>query len=147
YVPAYDYFIKNRKYINSINSSQLVDVEGGTAYFEDVHAKERLPFSIQKENIAHPIPWLSTFAMIEEFDESYYFNGFWMGVGPASLQQVEKTTASLMQKTGKERKQVLKEFFPEITASLLDQSWQYGDAEQKIFQYITSYVIKDEQAV
>ena len=126
---------------------QLVQIEGETAVFKDMATKEHLPFAIHKENVAHPVPWLSTVALVEEFDGQYYFNGFWMGVGPASLQQAEAAAAAITEKTGMDRNQVLCDFFPEITAALLNQNWQYEDSNLKSYQYITSYVIKDEQAV
>lgn len=126
---------------------QLIDVTEDTAIFEDMETKECLPFAIDKENVAHPVPWLSTLALVEEFDGQYYFNGFWMGVGPASLHQAEAAAEEIMRKTGKGKKQVLREYFPEITAALLNQNWQYDDPKHKVYQYITSYVIKDEKSV
>ena len=42
---------------------------------------------------------------------------------------------------------MLREYFPEITAALLNQNWQYDDPKHKVYQYITSYVIKDEKSV
>lgn len=126
---------------------QLINIEGEVAIFQDMETKEHLPFAIHKENVAHPVPWLSTFAMAEEFDGLYYFNGFWMGVGPASLQQAEAAAAVIMEQTGGDRDAVLSEYFPEITAALLNQNWQHEDSQHKLYQYITSYVIKDEQSV
>lgn len=119
---------------------QLVDQDGpDVAIFEDMDTGQRFPFSVHPENVARAVPWLSTFAMIEAFDGLYYFNGFYMGVGPKQLWQAEQFVTKKMKETGLARAVIFKQFFPEITAALLDQETELKlngtDVEQHTFEY------------
>lgn len=122
---------------------QLVRIEGNHAIFEDKDTKEQFPMSTHAENLAHAVPWLSTFAMVEEFDDVYYFNGFWMGVGPIQLRRAEIKVQEIMEETGLNRSDVFEKYFPEITVALLNRNWEIHGLEREVYEYNITYSIEN----
>src|SRR5699024_1938080 len=55
---------------------QAIDVNDEIVTYQDMLTKETFPLSNDEENIEHLVPWASTIAMIEPFEDLYYFNGF-----------------------------------------------------------------------
>src|SRR5699024_5220007 len=94
---------------------QMVDLKNDVAIFEDMDTKEQFPVSTHPENLGHPVPWISTFAMIEPFDDLYYFNGFYIGVGPKQLWHARSFVTQKQNETDMPRAEIFRQFFLEIT--------------------------------
>lgn len=122
---------------------QLIDREGDHVIFEDKDTKKRFPVSVDKENLPHQAPWLSTFGMIEEFDGYYYFNGFWMGVEPGQLDKARGKAADLLEETGLSQAEVYEQYFLEIITALLDRSRNNHVFEREVYEYTLSYTIEN----
>lgn len=127
---------------------QAIAPDNTSILFEDVYTKEKFSVSMRKENLPSTIPWMSTFAFIEPFSETYYFNGVQSFSGPEDLNRTKQKVMGLMKKTGQSFDEIVMEFYPEILATFEEG---YIDMEKggkkTISEHTLTYQINNEPVV
>ena len=77
---------------------QAIDKTDSEIMFLDTFTKEKLPVSIYQENIPFFTPWYSTLALLEPFDNIYYFNGVRRMASPRGFHHATMLAQSLMRR-------------------------------------------------
>lgn len=126
---------------------QAIDLNEKVVIFEDIKTGEQFPLSRDKENIEHLIPWASTLAMIESFDEVYYFNGFRSTVEPLQLHYALDQLEMYAKKDQIETEDALFAYFPEIIATLLNHDLTRADYGREVSEYTATFQIQDPSTV
>lgn len=122
---------------------QLVRMDDTAAYYEDQHTQEVFPLSRDEENIPQVVPWASTLAMIEEVGGLYYFNGFRMTLGPSQLQFALDQLNLWQEQENLTLDEVKREFFPEITAALVNGDTSMPTVMRDVYQYTVTYSMEN----
>lgn len=97
---------------------QAINRMNNTIIFEDIFTKEQFSVSDHEENLPYFYPWISTFALIESFQEHYYFNGVRSFVGPENIQRAKQKVNELMTLYNQGYEQILIDFYPEILGAV-----------------------------
>src|SRR5699024_12493674 len=97
---------------------QAIEENDEIVTYQDMLTKETFPLSNHEENIEHLVPWASTIAMIEPFEDLYYFNGFRFTVEPLQVQYALEHLADLVNERSKETLDVMFTNYPELIATL-----------------------------
>src|SRR5690625_4265895 len=88
--------------------------------FEDIRSKEKFPVSNHEENLANFYPWMSTIALLEKFDDVYYFNGFRFTVSPYNIRNVNEYVEQLISEKQQSESEIIMQYFPELISKLFE---------------------------
>ncbi len=95
---------------------QAIEVKDNVVIFEDLLTKDHYPVRHNKEIISESLPGYGTLGLLEQFEQTYYFNGARVLVGSQQLNNVVKKIAEIEQQTKLSKKEVLANYFPELLA-------------------------------
>lgn len=125
---------------------QAVQETDDAIIFEDMVTKERFSVSRDEENLPTFLPWMSTFALVELFQEHYYFNGVRMYMGPDSIYLGEEKVKELMSSLDKTYEEVCLEHYLDVLAAIIneDDIQSIKNDEQTISEYRLTYEIKND---
>ncbi|KKI89283.1 hypothetical protein WQ54_27390 [Bacillus sp. SA1-12] len=129
------------KFVQAVNKDEEIIV------FEDLDTKEQYRVPILKDTDPAFIPWYGTFALLEPFNDSFYFNGVRIFEDPNSLSRAMKKVEELMDSTKQSREQVLNDYFPEILASLVTDQEADRQETRDIHDYLLHYKVENDAAV
>ncbi|WP_209121117.1 SEC-C domain-containing protein [Alkalihalobacillus sp. BA299] len=125
---------------------QAVEWKEDVVIFEDMLTKERYQVSAHSENISTPIPWYGTLGLLELFNDTYYFNGVKIFVGPTQLSQVATKIKDLCKHTKLSHKKVMMSYYPELLGELLSAPNITGERQEKeLTQYKAHYQIENNE--
>src|SRR5690625_597356 len=123
---------------------QAVDNQDQVILFKDQLSGETFPISADEENIGHFIPWASTLAMIEPFDQMYYFNGFRFTVEPLQIQYAIEELEKYAEENSLDKTAAIFDIFPELVATLLNTDLAKTDYGREVSEYTLTYQIIDQ---
>ncbi|MGM7721468.1 YecA family protein [Metabacillus sp. Hm71] len=126
---------------------QAIDKEEKIIVFEDLDTKEQYRVPILKGADPAFIPWYGTFALLEPYDDFYYFNGVRIFEDPYSLNRAMKKAEELIDSTKQSCKQVMFDYFPEILAALITDQDAALHEKREIHDYLLDYKVEDNEAV
>jgi hypothetical protein len=126
---------------------QAVDRTESAVIFEDQLTKERFPVASDQENMNHFFPWVSTIAMVEPFNDLYYFNGVRVTVGPDALENVVTKVTEWMDEKQCHADQILTAYYPELLVALTGDDLHLHSEGQKVVETTLTYEIMDPYAV
>ena len=126
---------------------QAIDVNDEIVTYQDMLTKETFPLSNDEENIEHLVPWASTIAMIEPFEDLYYFNGFRFTVEPLQVQYALEHLEDLVNETSKEQMDVMFTNYPELIATLLNKERMKQEYGREVAEHTVTFDIHDQPAV
>ncbi|QGQ48196.1 SEC-C domain-containing protein [Metabacillus sediminilitoris] len=125
---------------------QAINKENETILFEDVLTKEQYQVADSRDNLPTFAPWIGTIALLEPFDDLYYFNGVKIFQDPNGVFRAVKKVEELMQNAKLTREQVLFDYLPEILASLLVDE-ENDKQTREILEYTLQYTVQDQQVL
>lgn len=125
---------------------QAIDKLDEVIIFEDLRSKEKFPLSNDEDNVVNFYPWMSTIALIEKFDDSYYFNGFRFIVPPYNIQNVMNYLEQLISEKQQPESEIIIQYFPELIAKLFE-----SPVDQKhlvdVIEYSLTYTLSNIEKV
>lgn len=122
---------------------QAIDQTESCFVIEDFFTKERFQVSNYHENMQFFAPWYSTLALLEPFNDEYYFNGVRVLAGPKGFHQAAKLVEELMKQKGLHHEQVLMDYYPELLAALRDEK-EEDLGKKEISYYNYKFALNDE---
>ena len=123
---------------------QAIDQKDDVILFKDQLSGETFPISADEENIGHFIPWASTLAMIEPFDQMYYFNGFRFTVSPLQMEYGMEQLKKYAEEKNIEITTAIPHIFPELVATLLNNDQVKTDYGRDVSEHTLIYQITDQ---
>jgi len=124
---------------------QAIDKTDSQVVFQDFFTKEKFLVSAHHENIPFLTPWYSTLALLEPFEDEFYFNGVRTLASPSGFHKATMLVQSLMKQTGKDHEQILIEYYPELLEALRDER-DKDLGEKELVQYNYKFLLNDEVA-
>jgi SEC-C motif/Phage integrase, N-terminal SAM-like domain len=125
---------------------QAINTDNEIIHFEDVFTKEQYQVPVKKENVTSFLPWYGTIALLEPFNDLFYFNGVRVFEDPNGVYRAVKKVEELMETTNLSREQILFDYYPEILAVLIKDQ-EREDETREILEYTVEYEVQDEQAL
>lgn len=125
---------------------QAVNKSDESILFQDVITKKQYPVSTFKENIPNYVPWFGTLALLEQFEQFYYFNGVRIFKDPDSIKRAEKKLEEIASGEKITTEQALVDFFPEILTALTTNE-ERPQNPTEITHYNLKYKVLDDSAV
>ena len=127
---------------------QAVDHDEKSVIFKDMMTNETYPLAKMQENLKDTIaPWSSTFALIEQFDSLYYFNGVRIVQGPENIEKAINVITELQKEQNLSVEQVMMDYYPEVLAAFNMAKVRENTEKSEITQYINRYQILNQQAL
>lgn len=126
---------------------QAVDKTDEAVIFEDAITKKTYPVSNHDENLPQFLPWLSTVALLEPFQEAYYFNGVRSYVGPDGLARARRTLSEWIEQSGQHYETVLVDYYPEMVGALLTEERREAKKQEDVSEYSLLYEVSDRPVV
>ena len=111
----------------------------------DYFTKETYNVRKLEENMPVFVPWYSTFAILELFDNQYYFNGVRSMASPNSFEQAVNKVKKLFKEKQGNLQQLLIDYYPEILAALLEKQNDEDFEEKEVVQYTYKFSINDRK--
>jgi hypothetical protein len=125
---------------------QAINQEKGSILFEDVFTKDQYQVADSRENLPSYIPWYGTVALLEQFNDLYYFNGVKIFEDPNGVFRAVKKVEELTEATNLPREQVMFDYLPEILAALLIDEAE-NKQKSEILEYTLQYTVQDHEAL
>ncbi|WP_299093807.1 YecA family protein [uncultured Metabacillus sp.] len=126
---------------------QAVDKKDEIIVFEDMDTKEQYRVPMLKDTDPAYIPWYGTFALLEPYNDLFYFNGVRVFEDPYSLSRAMKKVEEFTESTKQSREQVMFDYFPEILAALITDQDAALHEKREIHDYLLDYKVEDDEAV
>ncbi|MFY4775176.1 SEC-C domain-containing protein [Metabacillus sp. RGM 3146] len=124
---------------------QAVDVSTEFITFENIFTKDT--YKVQNSEKHEFAPWYGTFALLEAFEGSYYFNGMWTFQDPRGIQAADEKTNELAEKQNLPLEEVLFDYYPEIFAAMLGKEERNLDDKKQVTHYHQEYLAANAQAL
>jgi hypothetical protein len=125
---------------------QAVNKENDIILFEDVFTKEQFHVADTRDNVPFFAPWYGTVALLEPFNDLFYFNGVRIFGDPTGVDRAGKKVQELVEDTNLSREQVMMEYFPEVLAALIIDD-EVDNQKREIHEYKLQYKVLNVQAL
>lgn len=122
---------------------QAIDKTDSQVVFLDYFTKEKYLVSAHHENIPFLTPWYSTLALLEPFEDEFYFNGVRTLASPNGFHKATILVQNLMKQTGQGHEQILIEYYPELLEALRDERDE-DLGEKELVQYNYKFLLNDK---
>ncbi|THE13448.1 hypothetical protein E1I69_07485 [Bacillus timonensis] len=122
---------------------QAIDKTDSQVVFLDFFTKEKFLVSAYHENIQFLTPWYSTLALLELFEDEFYFNGVRTLASPNGFHKATILVQSLMKQTGLDHEQIFIEYYPELLVALRDERDE-DLGEKELVQYTYKFLLNDK---
>lgn len=126
---------------------QAIDVNEKVVTYQDMLTKETFPVFNDQENIEHLVPWASTIAMIEPFEDLYYFSGFRFTIEPLQVQYALEYLEKLVNESAMEQTDVIFNMYPELVATLLNKERMKQEYGREVAEYTATFDIHEQPYV
>lgn len=126
---------------------QAVDVQDQVVIFKDMLTEETFPLSKDAENIEHIVPWACTIAMIEPFEDMYYFNGFRFTVEPLQMSYALEEVEKLASEKEQTKTAIVFESLPQLLAILFNKERMKEEYGREIAEHTITFDIHDQALV
>lgn len=125
---------------------QAVDQTEEIVFFKDLISKERFPVSKDEENVAQIYPWVTTLALIEAFDDLYYFNGLRFNLAPFHSRNVLEKIDEIKASEPLSETEIMVKYYPEMLNSFLTLA-EAHQGEIEVAEYSLTYHLKNPTIV
>lgn len=126
---------------------QAIDVKEEVVIFKDMLTEETFPLSKDAENIEHLVPWACTIAMIEPFEDHYYFNGFRFTVEPLQMGYALEEVDKMADDESKTKTEIVFESFPELIGLLFNKERMKQEYGREVAEQTITFDIEDKDVV
>lgn len=126
---------------------QAIDVQEQVVIFKDMLTEETFPLSKDAENIEHLVPWACTIAMIEPFEDMYYFNGFRFTVEPLQMAYALEEVEKLANDKQETKTAIVFESLPKLLAILFNKERMKEEYGREVAEHTITFDIHDQALV
>lgn len=126
---------------------QVVDQTEKIVTVIDCYTKQSFQLPKSKGNIQDVLPWVSTIGLLEQVNDSHYFNGIRALVSPKALTKVKQLIENLTAENKMDYEQVMVEYYPEILAAFHSNDLEKNHNDKEVTLYHYKYDLLDKLSV